>query len=120
MSVSPEFRSFVIEQFGRVAPSIRARSMFGGVGVYSSDRFFALIAGDQVYLKVDDDNRPTFEAIGMGPFRPFGPDGEAMQYYELRGDLLEDAEALEPWVSAAIDVAVRAKSGRRGRRSGSG
>lgn len=116
MAVSAEFRSFVIEQLGRVAPAIRARNMFGGVGVYSDDRFFALIDGDQVYLKVDDASRPAFEDIGMGPFRPFGPDGEQMQYYALRGDLLEDAEALAPWVADAIDVAVRAKSGRTAKR----
>ncbi len=116
MAVSPEFRSFVIEQLGRVAPAIRARSMFGGVGIYSDDRFFALIDGDQFYLKVDDSNRPSFEAIGMEPFRPFGPEGEQMQYYALPGDLLEDAEALTPWVADAIDVAVRAKAGRAGRR----
>lgn len=120
MPVRPEFRAFVIDQLGRVAPAIRARGMFGGVGLYSDDRFFALINDEQVYLKVDDSNRPAFEEIGMGPFRPFGPGGEQMQYYALRGDLLEDAEALRPWVADAIAVAVRAKSGRAGRRQKGG
>ncbi|MEO5826926.1 MAG: TfoX/Sxy family protein [Gemmatimonadales bacterium] len=116
MAVSPEFRNFVVEQLSRVAPAIRARSMFGGVGVYSADRFFALIDGDHLYLKVDDSNRLSYEEIGMGPFRPFGPDGEQMQYYALPGDFLEDAEALTPWVADAIEVSVRAKAARAGRR----
>jgi len=106
MSVSPSFRAFAIEQLSLVAPEIRAKNMFGGVGVYSQDRFFALLADDELYLKVDDSNRPDFEALGIGPFRPFGPDGEAMQYYPLPGDLLEDVEVLRGWVDKAIVVAT--------------
>lgn len=107
MSVSPTFRAFVLEQLGRVAPGIRARAMFGGVGIYSEDHFFALIDDDLVYFKVDDGNRGDFEARGMGPFQPGGPGGEVMQYYQLPEDLLEDVEALRPWVGRAIEVARR-------------
>ncbi len=107
MSVSESFLTFVIEQLGQVAPEIRTRRMFGGVGVYSRDRFFALLDDDELYLKVDESNRPDFESLGIGPFRPFGPDGEAMQYYPIPGDLLEDVEALRAWVEKAIDVAGR-------------
>jgi len=109
MPVSPTFRAFVLDQLGQVAPKIRARSMFGGVGIYSSDLFFALVAGDQVYLKVDDSNRSDFEALDLGPFRPYGPDGEAMQYYPLPEDFLEDTDTLCEWVEKALAVARRAK-----------
>jgi hypothetical protein len=34
MAVSAEFRAFVLEQLGRVAP-VTHRGMFGGVGIYS-------------------------------------------------------------------------------------
>jgi DNA transformation protein len=114
MSVSPSFRSFVLEQLARATTSVRDRSMFGGVGVYSGDLFFALIDEDTVYFKVDDTNRPDFEARGMGPFRPAGPDGEVMQYYAVPEDLLEDPEALRPWVDRAMAVARR-KKGRQSR-----
>jgi DNA transformation protein len=107
MSVSDSFHAFVIEQLEQVAPEIRAKRMFGGVGVYSRDRFFALLDDDELYLKVDDSNRPDFEAMGIGPFRPFGPDGEAMQYYPIPGDLVEDVEVLRTWVEKAIAVAER-------------
>ena len=75
--------------------------------------FFALIADDVLYLKVDDDNRPEFEARGMPPFRPFGEGGEVMQYYQLPEELLEDPEAMKPWVEKAIAVAARKKKGRK-------
>jgi DNA transformation protein len=116
MSVSPTFRSFVVEQLQRAAPGIRARSMFGGVGIYAADLFFALVDDDTVYFKVDETTRGEFEARGMGPFRPSGEDGEVMQYYQVPADLLEDAEALRPWVEAAIGVARRAKRRRSRRR----
>lgn len=113
MAVSPEHREFVLEQLGRVAPQITARAMFGGVGVYSGGLFFALMAGETLYLKVDDANRPDFEAIGMGPFNPFGDEKHVMQYYELPADLLEDADRLRPFVDGAIDVARRARKSKK-------
>ena len=38
--------------------------MFGGVGIYDRDVFFALIADDTLYFKVDDSTRPEFVARG--------------------------------------------------------
>jgi DNA transformation protein and related proteins len=111
--VSPSFRAFALDQLGRAVPRIRARNMFGGVGIYSGDTFFALIADDTLYLKVDDSSRPDFEALGMGPFRPYGEAGETMGYYELPADVLEDPDALRPWVEKAIAVAGRKKTKRR-------
>ncbi|HSK18254.1 MAG TPA: TfoX/Sxy family protein [Longimicrobiales bacterium] len=111
MPVSGEYREFVLEQLGRVVP-VLSRSMFGGVGIYANGLFFALMADDTLYLKVDDTNRAEFERIGSGPFRPFG-DNRVMQYYELPADILEDVEALAPWVERAIDVAARARRRQR-------
>jgi DNA transformation protein len=113
MAVSPSFRTYVLDQLDRVATDIRSRSMFGGVGIYSGELFFALIDDDTLYLKVDDGNRPDFEAAGMGPFRPFGEEGEVMQYYEVPADLLDGGEQLGSWVEKAIEVARRAKRKKR-------
>jgi len=84
--------------------------MFGGVGIYSGDLFFALLADDTLYLKVDDSNRSDFEALGMGPFLPFGDERDKMQYYQVPAELLEDSEALRPWAEKSIAVAARKKS----------
>ena len=89
--------------------------MFGGVGLYSGDTFFALIAGDTLYLKVDDSNRPDFEARGLGPFRPYGEDGEVMQYYALDESTLEDLDELRAWADKAIAVAKSKKAAKRPR-----
>ena len=109
MSVTPSFRSFILEQLGRSVQGIRARSMFGGVGIYGNELFFGLIDDDVLYFKVDESNRPDFQARGMGPFQPYGEDGEVMQYYRVPDDLLEDAEALGQWAEKAMMVARRAR-----------
>ena len=112
MTVSDGYCTFIIDALSRSLPDIRTRKMFGGVGVYSGDLFFALLDDDTLYFKVDDETRPDFEAIGMGPFRPFGEDGETMQYYEVSADLIEDSDALAVWAERAISVARRAQARR--------
>jgi DNA transformation protein len=113
MGVSPSFRDFVLEQLGRVLPAVRGRSMFGGLGIYSREWFFALVDDDVLYFKVNESSRREFEQRGMGPFRPAGPDGEVMQYYEVPTDVLEDVEALHTWASRAIAAAASARRRRK-------
>ena len=110
MAVSDSYREFVLEQLGRVTP-VMGKSMFGGVGIYAQGLFFALIAEDRLYFKVDDATRPEFERRGMEPFRPFGEES-AMGYYEVPADVVEDVPQLESWTRNAIDVAARAKRGK--------
>ena len=110
LMVSDSYRVFVLEQLGRVTP-VTARPMFGGVGIYAQGLFFALITEDRLYFKVDDTTRLDFERLGMEPFRPFGEEN-AMGYYEVPADVVEDVIQLAPWMKKAIEVAARAKSGK--------
>jgi DNA transformation protein len=107
MPVSSTFRTFIVDQLSRVVPRVRARSMFGGVGIYAGELFFALIADDTLYFKVDESNRADFETRRMGAFRPYGESGDVMGYYQVPHELLEDPDALRPWVEKAIAVAGR-------------
>ena len=106
MGVSPSFRTFVEDQLGALVP-IRSRGMFGGVGLYSEDLFFGLLDDDVLYLKADDETRADFEALGSRPFRPYGPEGGTMSYYDVPADLLEDPDRLRPWVERALAAARR-------------
>lgn len=107
MAKSETFREYVLEQLGQVVP-VTAKPMFGGLGIYSDGLFFALIAEDRLYFKVDDLTRPEFERLGMHPFRPNG-EAKAKGYYEVPANLLEDPSALAPWADKAIAVARHAK-----------
>jgi TfoX/Sxy family transcriptional regulator of competence genes len=50
MRVTDSFRDFVIDQLGNV-PDLRARAMFGGIGLYASDTFFGILAADVLYFR---------------------------------------------------------------------
>lgn len=113
MPVSADYRDFVLEQLagaGRVTP----RAMFGGVGLYLDGLFFALIDDDTLYFKADDESRKRFEAAGS---RPFCPDPsrpeQAMGYWQVPADVLEDPDALAAWAREAQGVALS----KRGKRS---
>ena len=114
MAVSPGYRAYVEEQIGRIVP-VRSRRMFGGVGLYAGELFFALIDEDVLYLKADDVTRPAFEAAGARRFHPFA-DERSMSYYTLPGGVLDDADRLEPWIRKALAAAER-KSVRRRKRA---
>lgn len=117
MAVSRDFRIYIVEQLERVTPVI-AKPMFGGVGLYAQELFFALIAEDRLYFKVDDSTRGDFVQHGMEPFRPYGEE-HAMGYYEIPADVLEDSEELEQWMRKAIAVAAKAKPSKIKQSSGS-
>lgn len=106
MAVSAEFRDYVLDQLRATAP-VTARPMFGGVGIYSRGLFFALIAEDVLYFKVDATTRKAYEERGSQAFNPFGKG--RMNYYELPEDVLEDADELRAWMDAALAVARRKK-----------
>ena len=116
MAVSPSYRTFVIDQLSRIQPGITARSMFGGVGIYAGELFFALIDDDLVYFKVDETNRAQFVARGLGPFMPGGEGGEVMQYYQVPEDVLEDPEELRSWVEGSIEAARRKRAKKKKRK----
>ncbi|MBX7135477.1 MAG: TfoX/Sxy family protein [Fimbriimonadaceae bacterium] len=107
MGFSPKYRAEVEEMLGAVVP-IRTKAMFGGVGIYSEDLFFALIAEDKLYFKVSDLNRADFEAAGMGPFFPYDSP-TPMGYWEVPGAVQGNSEELKVWVDKALAVAEQAK-----------
>ncbi|HEY5616742.1 MAG TPA: TfoX/Sxy family protein [Vicinamibacterales bacterium] len=114
MRVTDGFRAFVLEQLAGVK-SVRARAMFGGVGLYADDVFFGILAADTLYLKVDDSNRGQYEAEGMTAFQPYAGKPMSMSYYQVPARVLEDGDALTAWARASVRVAAGATA-RRARR----
>ena len=108
MAVSPGFLEYVVEQLDGCGPIVTKR-MFGAVGVYRDEVFFAIIDNDILYLKVDESNRADFERAGSAPFRPYGDERESMSYFSVPVSILEDADELGAWGRRAIAAAVAAK-----------
>ena len=103
MAVSEEFLQYVIEQF-RELGEVTSRKMFGGAGMYFQAKFFALVAGDELYLKVNDDNRPRFEKADSHAFEPW--EGQVMNgYWAVPVDVLENPTELAEWSRHPISIA---------------
>ena len=118
MAVSETFRALVLDQLARIAPDVRGKRMFGGLGIYSKELFFALADRDRLYVKADDQTRPQFEQQGWTAFRPFGDDRMTLQYYELPLEVIENIERLRPWAELALAAARRrGKTKRESRKS---
>lgn len=102
------FLAFALDQLSGLG-DITPRRMFGGVGLYCGELFFALIAGDTLYLKVDDESRPEFVRIGSKPFKPYPDKPMTMNYYHVSAALLEDAGRLERYGRLALAAADRGR-----------
>lgn len=100
---------------------IRAKRMFGGLGVYSGDLMFGLVAYGELYLKVDDTTKPAFEAAGARPFVYESKGKRAvMSYWTLPDPALDDPDEAARWGRLALQAAKRtatAKRPPRGRRA---
>ncbi len=110
MATNSEFADEAVERLQRVVTGLRAKRMFGGVGLYSGDLFFGIVAFDRLWFKVDDSNRADYEARGMGPFQPFSDRPTKMSYFEIPANLLDDAEELRVWAMRSVAIVRRAKT----------
>lgn len=111
LTVSESYKRFVLDQLEELG-DVTPRSMFGGVGLYHRGIFFGIIAGDALYLKVDDTTRLDYERAGMTAFKPYADRSGTMQYYAVPLEVLESGAELARWASKAVAVATRAKKQR--------
>ena len=113
-AASFEFVTHCLELLGALGPA-RARRMFGGHGLYVDERFIALIIGETLYLKTDDETRPRFEAAGSVPFDYATRDGQrvVMAYWAAPQDAMESPALMLPWARLAMASALRAAASKR-------
>ena len=83
--------------------------MFGGMGVYTGDRMFAFLIGEEVGLKLCPDHLTEALSLpGAGPIRP-DKDAEPMRgYVKMPREVLDDMELFLTWVERSANFA-RAK-----------
>jgi len=117
LSVSQEFRDFLLDQLAGVGP-VTMRRMFGGAGVYCDGLMFGLVAGDVLYFKCDAENRADFEAEGLGPFTYMasGKPRAIPSYRRAPGACLDDPAEMAAWGQKALAAARRSQPRGRTRR----
>ena len=112
MSVSDatlEHMRELLTPFGEIS----FKRMFGGAGVYRHGVMFALVVGDELYIKTDDETEARFRGAGAHAFTFTRKDGvtESMRYLSLPAADVDDPEAASAWARLGLEAALRAKSG---------
>ncbi len=96
---------------------VQARAMFGGCGIFLDDAMLAIVDGERLYFKVDDDTAGRFAAAGGEPFT-YQREGRtvALSFREAPPGSLDDPEALLDWARLALSSAQRSRKKRTRRR----
>lgn len=114
MPVSPEFMEFLVDQLEPMGP-VQSKRMFGGAGLFLDGAMFGLVVDDGLYLKADDENRPDFEALKLGPFtykKKTRKEPVKLSYFEAPPGLAEDQDDFCDWSQKAWEAARRSAKGR--------
>jgi DNA transformation protein len=107
------YRPLRYEQMMRAAEAydVRARRMFGGMGVYTGEKMFAFLVGEDIGLKLSPgDLEEAMRIPGAGPLIP-EPDAEPMkEYVKMPREILDNYETFTVWVERSASYA-RNKNG---------
>jgi DNA transformation protein and related proteins len=102
------FLAYLLDQLDGF-DGVAAKRMFGGNGLFRDGTMFAIVTGGALYLKTDDGNRATFEARGAAPFTYLRAGKEVrLSYHEVPEDVVDNADLLVDWATAAWEAARRA------------
>lgn len=108
MGLGADYSAFVRDLFAPVGP-ISIKRMFGGAGVFTQGVMFALIADEQIYLKVDEENEAIFLEAGCEAFTYTTKKGVkgVMSFRLMPDECYDDPDLLEGWATTAIEAAFR-------------
>ncbi len=113
-AAADEFRDYCLELLATLSPhagiaGIAAKRMFGGISFSMDGKTFAIIAMDQLWLKVDDETRAVFEQAGCEIFTyETAKKISTMNYYTVPPEAMESAALMRPWAELAWGAALRA------------
>lgn len=81
----------LLEEFGEV----KARSMFGGFGIFIENTMFALVVNDLLHIRADDTSLPDFNNAGFSPYI-YEKKGFPVvtKYYALPTELWEEPQKI--------------------------
>jgi DNA transformation protein len=102
------YRPLRYEQMMRASDAfdVRARRMFGGMGIYTGEKMFAFLIGDDIGLKLSpEDLAEAMSLPGAGPLRP-DPNSEPMKdYVKMPREVLDNYEQFMDWVVRSASYA---------------
>ncbi len=110
MPRASEFCDYLMDRLAPLGePSYKF--MFGGFGIYVDGLMTGIVVDDVLLMRADEENRPDYEARGIGPFHPY-PDKmtSTMPYYTVPDDVFEDQDLFVEWAGRSREAALRAQA----------
>jgi TfoX/Sxy family transcriptional regulator of competence genes len=107
------YRPLRYEQMMQAAEAFdgRARRMFGGMGVYTGEKMFAFLLGEDIGLKLAPEDVEAALAIpGAGPMKPDQDAAPLREYVRMPKEILDNYETFMFWVERSANYA-RKKNG---------
>jgi DNA transformation protein and related proteins len=106
MSASKEFVSHIRELMSSIG-DLSDSKFFGGHALKYRGHQFAMIMGNTLYLRVDDETRPDYVAKGSKPFSYATRVRrvEVRTYFSAPDELLESKDVLLAWTRKAMKAA---------------
>jgi DNA transformation protein and related proteins len=91
---------------------VRARRMFGGMGIYTGEKMFAFLVGEEIGLKLaPEDAVQAMEIPGAGPMKP-DKDAEPMrEYVKMPREVLDNYDTFMYWVERSANYARKKITG---------
>ena len=108
MVASDSFAEFLREQLsplGRLA----FRRMFGKTGLFCDGVMFAMVADNTLYVRVDDENKATFEEAAAFPPLNYSKKGFTIDlaFWRAPERLFDEPDEFVTWARAALGAARR-------------
>jgi DNA transformation protein and related proteins len=109
MPKTNEFCDYIVDLLSPLGQA-SYKFMFGGYGVYVDELMFAIVANDQLLLRADDENRPDYEALGIGPFQPYTDKSRSIPFYIVPDEVMDDPDELVEWARKSLAATQRMKA----------
>jgi DNA transformation protein and related proteins len=108
MVASDTFAEFLREQFAPLG-RVTMRRMFGKTGVFCDGVMLGMVTENTLYLRVDDQNRGTFEEAASFPPLNYEKNGCTidLSFWRVPERLFDEPGELVSWAQAALAAARR-------------
>jgi TfoX/Sxy family transcriptional regulator of competence genes len=105
MNLPPRASAEALQRFQSAIdawPEVATRQMFGFPCAFANGQMFLHLFGDELVLRLADDDRAAFiAATGAAPFTP-SPGRGMREYVVVPAAVARSAAELEPWVAKAL------------------
>ena len=109
MAISDTYLAY-LEELLAWLPQLRIKRMFGGVGLYSEELFFAIADDGTLYLKADAESVDVYRQGGGEQFTYESKSKlSRMNYWSVPAEVIEEPDELRRWIGVALDTALRAR-----------